>query len=52
MGKMKELYENINYLLDNTLLSCSEIADELECPVDWVNEIVESRWEMITGGRG
>ena len=44
MAAMKELYEEINYLLDTTRWSCAEIADYCSCPEDWVNEIVEQRW--------
>jgi hypothetical protein len=44
MGQMKSLWEDINYLLDTTKFSCEEIANTLGCPVDWVNEIVEQRW--------
>ena len=55
MAAMKELWENINYLLDKyrgpvNWKSCQEIADELGCPVGWVNEIVEERWnERVYG---
>jgi hypothetical protein len=44
MAAMKELWENINYLLDTTKWSCEEIANYLKCPVDMVNGIVEQRW--------
>jgi hypothetical protein len=52
MGQMKDLWENINYALDmfngpHQYKSCQEIADELSCPVEWVNEIVEQRWKGI-----
>lgn len=54
MGQMKELWENINWALDKyrgpqMWKSCEEIADELGCPVDWVHEIVEQRWEEAIG---
>jgi uncharacterized protein (DUF111 family) len=53
MGQMKELWENINYALDTYIgaeyKSCEEIADELKCPVEWVNEVVEQRWEEAIG---
>jgi hypothetical protein len=45
MAAMKELWEEINYLLDTTRWSCDEIANYCSCPVDWVNDIVEERWE-------
>ena len=41
---MKEIYENINYLLDTTHLLCQEIADELSIPVEYVNQIVHQRF--------
>jgi hypothetical protein len=46
---MKEIWENINFLLDTTNLLCQEIADELGIPVSFVNEVVEQRWENLTG---
>jgi hypothetical protein len=45
MAAMKELWEEINYLLDTTRWSCDEIANYCSCPVDWVNEIVDQRWQ-------
>ena len=45
MGQMKNLWEDINYLLDTTQMLCDEIAATLECPVEWVNEVVEDRWK-------
>jgi hypothetical protein len=42
---MKELMEEINYLLDTTRWSCADIADYCSCPVSYVNEIVEARWK-------
>ena len=54
MAAMKQLWEDINYCLDNykgphNYKSCQQIADELSCPVEWVNEIVEQRWTQIVG---
>jgi len=46
---MKELYENINYLLDTTHLLCQEIADQLSCPVEYVNQIVHQRFLAKVG---
>ena len=37
----------IRELLDTTMLSCQEIADQVDCPVDWVNGIVEERWDTL-----
>jgi hypothetical protein len=49
MAALKVLWENINYLLDTTKWSCEEIATALKCPVEFVNEIVEQRWnERVT----
>jgi hypothetical protein len=45
MAAMKELWEDIHYLLDTTKWSCEEIANSLKCPVEFVEEIVEQRWE-------
>jgi len=44
MAAMKDLWEEINYLLDTTKWSCEEISNYCGCPIDWVNEIVEQRW--------
>ena len=54
MAAMKDLWENIHYALDTykgpaNWKSCEEIADELGCPVEWVNEIVEQRWKETIG---
>ena len=51
MAAMKELWEEINYLLDTTRWSCDEIANYCSCPVDWVNDIVEERWQDILVGK-
>lgn len=44
MAAMKELWEDIHYLLDTTRWSIDEIANKLGCPVEMVEEIVEERW--------
>jgi hypothetical protein len=44
---MSEIDMMIRELLDTTMLSCQEIADQVDCPVDWVNGIVEERWESL-----
>ena len=44
MAGMKELWEEINYLLDTTKWSCEEIANYCSCPIEMVNGIVEDRW--------
>jgi hypothetical protein len=51
MAAMKEIWEDINYLLDTTKYSCQEIADTIGCPVEWVEEIVEERWIERVGGK-
>jgi hypothetical protein len=48
MAAMKNLWEDINYLLDTTKWSCEEVANYLEVPVSWVNEVVEERWNEVT----
>ena len=48
MAAMKNLLEDINYLLDTTKWSIDEIANYLECPISWVNEVVEERWNEVT----
>lgn len=44
MSAMKELYTEINELLDTTNLLCDDIAEKVGCPVSFVNDIVEQRW--------
>ena len=44
MSKMKELYTDINDLLETTNLLCEDIAKKVGCPVSYVNEIVQQRW--------
>lgn len=45
MSKMKELYTDINDLLETTRLSCEEIAERLKCPVNMVNDVLAVRVE-------
>ena len=47
MSKMADIDMSIRDLLDTTMLSCAEIADQVGCPVDWVNDIVQERWDTI-----
>lgn len=47
MSKMADIDLSIRDLLDTTMLSCQEIADEVGCPVDFVNVIVQERWDAI-----
>jgi hypothetical protein len=54
MSKMKELCISIEEALDKyrgpqDYKSCEEIADLLECPVSFVNDIVEQRWKETVG---
>lgn len=46
---MKELYENINYLLDTTKLSCQMIADVLSCDLGYVEAVVHERFMKRIG---
>ena len=45
MAAMKELWEDIHYLLDTTRWSIDEIANKLGCPVEMVEGVVEERWK-------
>ena len=47
MSKMADIDMMIRDLLDTTMLSCEEIANEIGCPVDWVNGIVQERWDTL-----
>ena len=33
--------------LNNTKWLTAEIANYLQCPVEWVNKVVEERWDAI-----
>jgi uncharacterized protein YoxC len=44
MSAMKNLYMEINELLDTTNLLCDDIAEKVDCPVSFVHDIVEQRW--------
>jgi hypothetical protein len=51
MSKMSELdmlMPSIEKVLDTTILSCQEIADYLDIPVEYVNYVVALRWEELT----
>lgn len=45
----RTLSQEINELLDTTTLLCEEIADQLECDVEYVNKIVHQRWLARVG---
>ena len=47
MSKMADLHMQINDLLDNTKFMIEEIANILESPETWVEEVVLERWEKI-----
>ena len=54
MSRMAELDMEINDALDahrgpENWLSCQEIAMKLEIPVELVNQVVENRWNILTG---
>ena len=40
---MKELYENICWLLDTTQMTATDIAEKLNCPVAWGQDVIEER---------
>lgn len=51
MSKMSELamlIPSIEKVLDTTNLSCQEVAEYLDVPVDYVNYVVALRWEELT----
>ena len=52
MSKMADLHMQINDLLDNTKLMIDEIANILEIPETWVEEVVLERWEKIKADAG
>ena len=41
---MSEIDIEINELLDPTVMLCEDIAAQVGCPVEWVEVIVEKRW--------
>ena len=41
---MSEIEIEINELLDTTVMLCEEVAERVGCPVEWVEKIVEKRW--------
>jgi len=41
---MSEIEIEINELLDTTVMLCEGIAAQVGCPVEWVEVIVEKRW--------
>ena len=54
MNRMAELplyRERIETMLDNTKFMIDEIARLLDCPVEFVEYIVKSRWDKIAGER-
>lgn len=44
MSAMKTLFTEIEELLDNTNLLCNEIALKVNCPINFVYDIVEARY--------
>jgi hypothetical protein len=44
MSYMSNIHYEITELLDTTHMSCEDIAKQLQCPVQLVNDIVEQRW--------
>jgi hypothetical protein len=43
---MADIDLSIRDLLDETAMSCEEIANQVGCPIDWVNNIVQERWDV------
>ncbi len=41
---MSENEIEIIEILDTTVMLCEEIAEQVGCPVEWVEVIVEKRW--------
>ncbi len=41
---MSEIEIEINELLDTTVMLCEEVSEQVGCPVEWVEKIVEKRW--------
>ena len=41
---MSEIEIQINEILDTTVMLCEEIAEQVGCPVECVEKIVEKRW--------
>ncbi len=41
---MSDIEIQINKLLDTTVMLCEDIAEQVDCPVELVEKIVERRW--------
>jgi len=41
---MSDIEIEINELLDTTVMLCEEVATQVGCQVEWVEKIVEKRW--------
>jgi hypothetical protein len=48
MSELDMLMPSIEKVLDTTHLSCQEVAYYLDIPVEYVNYVVELRWEELT----
>ena len=44
---MSEIEIEINEILDTTVMLCEEIAEQVGCSVEWVEKIVEKRWNDL-----
>ena len=49
MSAMKTLFTEIEELLETTNLLCDEIALQVNCPVNFVHDIVEARFNDTFG---
>ena len=48
MSCMSNLDYEINELHDTTRMSCEQIAESLHCPIEFVHDVVQYRWEETT----
>jgi hypothetical protein len=44
---MSEIEIEINELLDTTVMLCEEIAEQVGCPVEFVEVIMQRRWDNL-----
>jgi hypothetical protein len=44
---MSEIEIQINEILDTTVMLCEEVAEQVGCPVEFVEKIVEKRWNDL-----
>ena len=44
---MSDIEIQINELLDTTVMLCGEIAEQVGCPVEFVEGIMQRRWDNL-----